>query len=1351
MGALSPAKRALLEARLRGKQRGENAKDPGIPRLADPGRLPLSHGQQGLWLSEQLSGSADAYRETFGVHVSGRLDATAIRESLTELLRRHQVLRQRFVASAGDVFAELQPPTPPDVSVIDVDVPWTELKSEAVLAGLPEDFHRPFVLSEGRLFRCALARLRGDESLLVFSLHHSIFDAWSANIFVQELSALYADFAAGRPSSLPEPTLQYADFAAWERRQRAPERMQRERAFWSKALEHSPSHVRLPTDRPNPPQPSGRGRRYALALPERLSRELERLSRENQVSLFMTLLAGFKVLLYRYSGEPIIPVGSPIAGRQHPHTHQLIGFFINNLVFCTDLSGNPSFREVLHRVSEVALGAYDHQELPFSQLVQALAPARSPAGMPLFNVIFNLNQYELLEPRRAAGFDWRPFEVDNGVAPYDLWLNLHAGANGITGLFEYSTDLFEEETVIRLARSFTLLLEAACTHPDTPISRLRVMSDADRQRVLQSLQGEQRPIGEARTLPELFEAQARRAPHALAVIDGDHTMTYGELSALTHDWAHCLRELGVGPEVLVGLLMERSAWTIAAMLAVLKAGGAYVPLHVGWPSARLSDIVRETRVPLLLCDSLSRAEEVAEGAHCVVPHEAWRSPIHRDRPPVNGPSPANLAYVMYTSGSTGRPKGVLVEHGSAVNYTLALIQDYGVRPGDRWLQGSTLSFDNSVEEIFGALSSGSVLVIASAEIMASSRAFWAECARHHVSVLSQPTALWHELVRALNPGDVPASLRAVGFGGERVSPRMVQRWAELAPPHVRLLNTYGPTEATVAATRAVLCEPGRGRVSEQTPIGTPYANVCAYVLDDDLEPVPPGAPGMLYIGGAGLARNYFGRPELSAAAFLPNPFIEGERMYRTGDIVRILSSGDLDFVGRKDRQVKLRGFRIEPAEIEEAAKAHPQVGDSVAAVIRSPSGDDALSLFIVPKGKEPHDELGEQLLAFLRSRLPAFMLPAQVLLLDAIPLTTQGKVDMNALAARAPPPPARMAAAPRDAWEHRLVRIWEEVLAIHPIGIHDDFFALGGHSLLALRLVSRIEEHFGKRLPLSILFQGASVERMGALLREGPTTPAPNLVQLHAPSRQAGAFIGLPPGGGSVFCYVPLARMLAPQGGFFALPSEGLNGGPVLDSVERQAARAIDTLREARVQGPFRLCGFCIGGLVALEMAHQLREAGEDVGALVLIDTPLPASFRHTEDLSDDNLVAAFAKDLLREAPPQEAWTGRPLEERLSALLARAKAHGSIPVGEGSERLHAMFSVFKANILASRHYRPRPYEGPALFIQATLPQEGAGEARDVWTPYFTSPLSIHDVQGGHYELLEEPAVKELTELLRPHT
>ena len=1364
-----------IERRM-GRERG--FEPPPLVRLERPpgqARLPLSFAQQRLWLLDQLAPGGSEYNIPLAIVLSGKLSVPALAAGLAALAARHETLATTFGQVQGEPFQRLAPtpqtppPTPPALPVVDLGAlaarALPEAQRWAAAAG------RPFDLDRGPVWRALLLRLDGPRHLLLLTVHHIAADGWSMDVLQRELAELYAAHAAGRAAVLPELPVRYADYAQWQRRWLRGAVLAAEIAWWRRRLAGLPAVLPLPADRPRPPVESHRGARRPVTIEPALAAALQSLGRRQGATLFMVLLAGFDAILAQATGEPRLAVGTPIAGRTRVEVYGLIGFFVNTLVLAADLAGDPPFAELLAQVRETALEAHAHQDLPFEKLVEGLEPARSLAHSPLFQVMFALQNL----PRTALAVEGLTLErADAGspAAKFDLTLALGEAGAGLAGALEYAADLFDPATMERLRGRLLALLAAAAERPEARLSDLAGLPAAERHQLLVEWSEVAAPPPPIACLHELIAAQAARTPGATAVDCGGERLSYRDLDQLAARLARRLHAAGVGPDTTVAVLMDRSLELVVALSGVLAAGGAYVPLDPAWPRERLDLMLADCGAAVLLtqewlADRLDTAgrnvicldgswEALAEAGAAAIGEPAGRGGAAATGAPAA--EPRHLAYVIYTSGSTGRPKGVAVTHASAAALLAWAAAAFSAAELRRVLAATSICFDLSVFEIFLPLTRGGTVVLVDSVLDLLT------LTGESVTLVDTVPSAVAELVGLAG---LPPEVRTVNLAGEPIPPGLAAQ-IHAQPGVSRLLNLYGPTESTVYATWA---EVARGDTA--AVIGRPIPGTRALVLDAAGDPVPLGVAGELYLGGRGLARGYFRAPAATAERFVPDRHAArrgeaGERLYRTGDVVRHLPDGRLCFLGRADDQVKVRGFRIELGEVEAALAKHPEVRQAAVIARGESSGERRLVAYVVAGPAAAGGQVAAaQLRGYLRDRLPDYMVPAAFVLLPALPLTPSGKLDRRAL-----PEPERAAAVPpRDLQELALVRLWEEILDVRPVGVSDDFFELGGHSLLAVRLMVRIRERFRRELPLASLFRARTIENLAALLRqEGEVPSRAALVAITeitppvaAPGGQAGdrrrPFVCVHPAGGNVLCYAELARVLGPRQPFYGLQFPGVDGAgddrlqPPLSTIEDLAAHYVAAVRAAGHQGPHRLGGWSLGGTVAYEMARQLAATGEAVELLAMFDAPPPGAAASWEE-EELELMAWFARDLAAISGRQIAVSGSdlaavPAGDRLRQVVLAAQAAHVLPPDLGPAEAARLFAVFRTTQRALRAYTPGAYDGRVLLVLAGAPPDAEDEPPAAVTAWrrLAAAVEVEWVPGDHYSLVRSPQVEHLAQLL----
>jgi amino acid adenylation domain-containing protein/non-ribosomal peptide synthase protein (TIGR01720 family) len=1030
--------------------------------------FPLSSAQRRMWILWQLNPDSPAYTIPAAVRFEGPVDVALLKQCFDEIVKRHQTLRTTFVVVGGQPMQAVAPAKKLAIPVVDLHHLSSDEQQAQVLHLATEEAKRPFDLTKGPLIRFFFLLLEIDLVMIV-SMHHIVTDGWSLGILTREVEDLYEAFSSGNPSPLPELPIQYVDYAVWQRRQLQGEALERHQAYWKRQLAGAPDLLELPTDRPRPPVQTFNGATYTFTLAPALVEALRELSRREGVTLFMTMLAALNVLLYRYTAQEDILVGTAIANRKRVEVEGLIGFFVNTLVLRTNLEGNPSFRDLLKRVRHITLEAYEHQDLPFEHLLEILNLNRDMSRSPLFQVMLTLHDAILHDSSS------RLIRIDNGAVMFDLPISLTDNGRSITVDCQYNTDLFDTATIARLATHFQTLLKGIVANPDHDISSLPILGQAERQQLLVAWNETKADYPGERCAHQIFEAQASRTPDTVAISFEDAQLTYRELNVRANQLAHHLRRLGIGPETLTGIYMERSIEMIVAVLAVLKGGGAYMPLDPTYPQERLSFMVHDARMSFLLTtDTLAQGFSVPD-VLTVRLGVAWKQIGQESTENLDSNIvPDNLAYVLYTSGSTGKPKGVMVRHRGLGNLVQAQAAVFDVRPASRVLQFAPFSFDASVSEIFVTLLSGATLCLASQDALMPGPGLVNVLQSQSPSVLTCPPSVWAALPEAHLP-----HLQTAISAGEACPSSVVARWASQR----RFINAYGPTEATVCATMT----------------GRPIDNTKVYLLDRYLQPVPTGVPGEMYIHTVGLARGYIGRPDLTAERFMPDPFSKkpGARLYRTGDLARYRPDGNIEFLGRIDHQVKIRGFRVELGEVEAALRQQPDVHEVVvvAREIEHSPGNTQLVAYVVSRDQPVPDV--SDLRRRLRQQLPEYMLPAVFVFLDALPLTSSGKVNRQVLPApdKRRPGLEQTFVPPRTPLEQQLAAIWTEVLGIEQVGVHDNFFDLGGDSILAIQAITRANEA-GGQFTLKHVFQHQTISELAkvaggdAVVRaeQGPVT-----------------------------------------------------------------------------------------------------------------------------------------------------------------------------------------------------------------------------------------------------------------------
>lgn len=1343
----TPTIEGLAQAIVQARQEEQPLIEPPItPAPRDgSGPIPISFAQQRLWILDRLDPGNTTYHMPLALRLSGPLHREALERSLSEVVKRHAILRTTFPIQDDTPVQAISP-------AIEAPIfPFTDLKRlplderiPAVIELITAEGREPFQLASGPLFRTHLIAVEDEEHVLLLTMHHIISDGWSMNILMRELSTLYLAFSSGKDSSLSPLSIQYADYAIWQRTWLQGEVLERQLNYWKKQLAGAPSLLSLPTDRPRSAIQSAHGACYAFTIAPDLTSQLQALGERAGATFFMTLLAAFQVFLSRYCNQEDIVVGTPVANRMHREIEDLIGFFVNTLVLRTNLSCAPTFLEVIQRVRQVVLDAITYQDIPFEQVVEALQPERDLGRSPLFQVMF------LLQNAAQEAFDLTPLtvteiEVEQSNAKFDLTLALTQNQHCLEAEFEYNTDLFEQATIERMAGHFQVLLAALVQAPTQSIMTLPLLSPEQYRQTVLDWNATERAYPLERLVHELIEAQVQLRPEAPALSARDRKMTYGELNRQANQLAHYLRAQGVGAGSVVGVYLPRDLDLVVAFYAILKAGATYLPLDSTTPPNRATLILQEAGAALLVTQESLALRLVP----CATPL------LYLDRveeqlstqPDENLPrtiSSTYPAYIIYTSGSTGKPKGVVIQHDSLVRMIFWYHEAFGITPDDKTTQLASLSFDATVLEIWPCLTAGAELYLVEEEVRLSPTALIPWLVKQNITITFLPTALAD--MTLTRPWPEESRLRLMLTGGDQLhhSP------AEGSP--FTLINMYGPTENTIVATWAVI-QPGPEE--ERLPaIGRAIANTRVYVLSQAGEPQPVGVPGELFLGGLNLAQAYLDRPDLTAESFMPDPFSgrEGARLYRTGDIVRALPDGNLEFLGRRDHQVKIRGFRIEPGEIEALLTEHPGVHEAIVVVSESLAGEKRLVAYVVPR--EGATLTREKLQRFLKERLPDYMVPTALSLLEELPQTTNGKVDRQALAARRliTRPTSEKYIAPRDAIELQLVHLWEKLLGVNPIGVTENFFQLGGHSLAGVRFMSQIQRLFGLELPLSTLFQEPTIVSLATILRQQEERIAFTPLVTIQPDGTRPTLFCIHPSGGEVLCYTALARHLGSDQPVYGLRAPDPQSLATRATLQEMATMYKEAMRVRQPEGPYFLVGWSMGGVVAFEIAQQFLAENQHVAFLGLLDSYLPPA---PTDEDEHTLLRKFINDLAglseRTFSSTEAETmPTDIDEALQYLLLEVQQAHLLPTDVDVSYIKRLFTIFKNNLYALCHYQPGKYAGEIHLFQASAFTGGDQVELTHGWHQFATHVTPQTVPGNHYTMLRDPQVEVLARLLNTY-
>jgi amino acid adenylation domain-containing protein len=1362
--ALSKDKQALLQSLL---QQEGLAPPPPITQRGTESPAPLSCAQERLWFLDQLEPGTPAYNIPLAYQMTGKLDVAALRRSFDDLLALHESLRTTFVTVDGEPFQIIAPTLTLDVPVIDLQHLSQSEQTREVGAHLDAMLEVSFKLESGPLLRVQLLRLNPSHHVMLFNIHHIIADALSLNVLFRQLAERYRTHIGSKPFPLAELPVQYGDYSVWQRQWVQESVLEKQLAYWKEQLDGELPILALPTDRPRPAVQSFRGKEKAFELPRALTASLRKLSQDHRTTLYMTLLAAFKTLLYRYTGQEEILVGSPIANRKHVEFEEMVGFFANTLVLRSSLAGNPTFVSLLKRIRRLTLAAYENQDLPFARVIRELHPERTTSHNPLFQAMFDFQNAGETLP------DWydlevTPLEMANKTAKFDLTLQIVEEEERLKGWLEYSTSLFEDATISRLIEHFQILLQGIISDPERRIAELPLLTSRERQRLL--IDWNETGIDfEPGSIHQLFEAQVERSPEAVAVVFGDERLTYDELNRRANQLAHRLRDLGVGPDVVVGILVERSPAMIVALLGVLKAGGAYLPLDPAHPFKRNQFMLQDTEAFLLLTQHRF-SSHLPGKQHCLYLDADWALFAKESNNNLSlSVEPQHLAYVIYTSGSTGMPKGVMIHHGGLANYLNWAVRTYPISDGRGVPVHSSIGFDLTITALFVPLLAGQAVQLLPGEMSGiNSLSSTLEQSEDHSLIKLTPAHV--SLLNHVIPAEMAAGkTHSLVIGGEQLTAEDLSFWRQHAPK-TRLFNEYGPTETVVGCCMYEV--PPDEETLDFIPIGRPISNTQLYILDDHLNVVPIGVVGELYVGGAGVGRGYVNRPELTAESFIPDPFGSkaGSRLYRTGDLAHYLPDGTIQYVGRGDDQVNLRGYRIELREIEVVLSRHPSLQKSIVMLREDEPGEKRLVAYVVSGGKKP--PAASELRRYLSNRLPAYMVPSAFVFLDVLPLSSNQKPDREAL-----PAPERVQLKKGDALvsahpsevENQLVRIWEELLQVQPINPTDNFFDLGGHSLLAVRLFARIDEVFDTNLHITSLFQGATVQELAHLIRQQAGLKAwPSLVEIQPRRRKEDLpFYCVHGITGDVFWYGHLARYVGKTVSFYGIQSRGLDGilNP-LTKIEDMAERYVEEICAFQPEGPYLLGGYSSGGNLAFEMAQQLQARGREVALLLIIDD-VPSN----SDYFRLSWKPRFLVDLLRSARYrlQDVFDLTP-GEFLTRIGRKAKVAGkqiSILIDspdtqdlaytaedlidDAKELPDHVRGIIELNYRAVESYLPKPYLGRITLLRAAGERIFTSHDPEMgWGKLASGGVEVEVLPGSHLGIFREPYIRFLAERVRDH-
>jgi putative pyridoxal-dependent aspartate 1-decarboxylase len=1368
--ALSPAKQALLE-----KWKKKSSSVQQIKRLADRSRIPLSFAQKRIWFIDQYQNGSPFYNLPGGLRLEGTLDLATLQQSLNQILQRHEAWRTAFRTVDGE-----------PIQVILSDLTWN-LRQISLPRSTPnwdtqlqelaqQETQRPFDLTQAPLVRATLVRVDATEHILLLVMHHMVADGWSVGVFMQELMTLYTAFSQNQPSPLTDLTIHYADFTVWQQERFTGPHLDKQLAYWKQQLQGDLPRLELAIDPSQSPQPGFKGAKHCFEFDPTVTTSIQQLSQRQNTTLFMVLLAAFNVLLYRYSGQDDIILGSAIANRNQPELERLLGCFVNLIPLRTNLQGDPSFSELLQRVRDLTLDAYTHQNLPFEKLVEALQPDRDLNRHPLFQTMFVL-QNSPAPSYSSPNLTWSLLELDGGMAMFDMFLAMiedkqptSPNFGCLRGVLEYNTDRFTAETIAQFTRHFQTLIQAVVANPDQPISTIPLLAEAETTQLLAQQTQTTKSYPQNLGLHQWFEQQVEQTPELLCLKELDTTaslcrsLTYQGLNSQANQLAHYLQTLGVTPGTLVGVCLERSTLLITTILAILKLGGTYVPLDPSYPRDRLEFMVQDCQAAIVVTESRFKdllAHDTTQGTTQVICLDQHTPQIE------NQPShnlaleiPLPPAYVIYTSGSTGRPKGVLGTHKGTVNGLTWLNRTYPFSPEAVCCHKTAISFVDSIWEIFAPLVHGIPAVILPDNLSQAPAQLLQVLKDQHIShLVLVPSLLKACLDHYPDLTQQLTHLKRCITSGETLSPQLAQQFRQHLP-HSQLINLYGSSEVSANVTHYDVTQ--LPTTATQVPIGYPIDNTQAYVLDRHLQPLPIGVVGELYIGGMGVAQGYLAQPELTAEKFIPSPFATATPLFRTGDLARYGGDGSLEYLGRRDDQVKIRGIRVELDEIKAVLLRHPMVEDTIVLAYPDDNGQQSLAAYLIIDS--PDDQVGE-IRAHLQAHLPKAIVPSVLIQIDQMPLLPNGKIDKRSLPKPVAPPSntKKFTTPPRSSVELALAQIWQPLLGLETIDVTDNFFEIGGHSLLAVRLLAQINQQFQQNLPLSTLFNHGTIAQLAQVLEQKAGERSP-IVPLQTGNTRPPLFC-IHPAGGNVVAYPNLVKYLGDDQPFYALEQMPVDPDPAAISIEAMAQQYIGEIQKIQPEGPYYLAGWCYGGVVAFEMAAQLQQQQQTVQFLGVMDAilhkPDPQQTIQEDDAQFLLRIAASAKNLFGiefDLTYEELRCLEP-DQQFKLMMHRGNIENSTEI----DYYLRSYKLFKVHVQAMRNYYPKPHGCPMTLFRGseTIPhkfQNPEFTTHDSllgWGNYLPQPkqncpqsIRLIHVPGNHFSMFTEPHVEHLSHQLR---